>query len=160
MFFVTSLLVVFVAQSFGLMIGAYFNVVVSCIIDIKAEFKLTKYEQDGTFLGPTLTVPMMMFAGFGVSLRDLPGYLYWGSYISYLRFGLEGVVGAIYGLDRPTIGCPDDQYCHYRYPKKFLEDIGVKSDQFSNDVIALILFWFLLRAFSFVVLKYKLHAVR
>lgn len=29
MFFVTSLLVVFVAQSFGLMIGAYFDVVVS-----------------------------------------------------------------------------------------------------------------------------------
>ncbi|ERL93810.1 ATP-binding cassette sub-family G member 4 [Dendroctonus ponderosae] len=142
MFFITSLLVVFVAQSFGLMIGAYFNVV------------------DGTFLGPTLTVPMMMFAGFGVSLRDLPSYLYWGSYISYLRYGLEGVVGAIYGLNRPTIDCPEDQYCHYRYPKKFLEDIAVKSDQFSNDVIALVLFWFILRTLSFVVLKYKLHAVR
>ncbi|ENN80197.1 hypothetical protein YQE_03367, partial [Dendroctonus ponderosae] len=142
MFLITSLLVVFVAQSFGLMIGAYFNVV------------------DGTFLGPTLTVPMMMFAGFGVSLRDLPSYLYWGSYISYLRYGLEGVVGAIYGLNRPTIDCPEDQYCHYRYPKKFLEDIAVKSDQFSNDVIALVLFWFILRTLSFVVLKYKLHAVR
>lgn len=46
--------------------------------------------QNGTFLAPTLSVPMMMFAGFGVSLRDLPGYLRWGSYISYLRYGLEG----------------------------------------------------------------------
>ncbi|XP_050308160.1 ATP-binding cassette subfamily G member 4 [Anthonomus grandis grandis] len=145
MFFVTSLMVVFVAQSFGLVIGAYFNVV------------------DGTFLGPTLTVPMMMFAGFGVSLKDLPSYLYWGSYISYLRFGLEGVVGAIYGLDRPTLDCPDDgnvNYCHYKYPKKFLEDVAVKSDQFSNDVIALLLFWFILRTLAFVMLKYKLHSVR
>ncbi|XP_066245531.1 ATP-binding cassette sub-family G member 4 [Euwallacea similis] len=142
MFFVTSLLVVFVTQSFGLVIGAYFNVV------------------DGTFLGPTLTVPMMMFAGFGVSLRDLPSYLYWGSYVSFLRFGLEGVVGAIYGLERPTIDCPEDQYCHYRYPKKFLADVAVKSDQFSNDVIALVLFWFVLRTLAFVVLKYKLHSVR
>ncbi|KAL1509071.1 hypothetical protein ABEB36_003869 [Hypothenemus hampei] len=141
MFFVTSLLVVFVAQSFGLTIGAYFDVV------------------DGTFLGPTLTVPMMMFAGFGVSLRDLPRYLYWGSYISYLRFALEGVVGAVYGLNRPKIDCPDE-YCHYRDPKKFLADVAVKSDQFGNDVIALVLFWFILRTLSFVVLKYKLHSVR
>lgn len=142
MFLITSLLVVFVTQSFGLMIGAYFDVV------------------NGTFLGPSLTVPMMMFAGFGVSLKDLPSYLYWGSFISYLRFGLEGVVGAIYGLDRPTIDCPDDQYCHYRYPKKFLEDVAVKADQFGNDVIALVLFWFVLRIGAFVILKYKLYSVR
>ncbi|XP_060530500.1 ATP-binding cassette sub-family G member 4 [Cylas formicarius] len=142
MFFVSSMLVVFVAQSFGLMIGAYFNVV------------------NGTFLGPTLSVPMMMFAGFGVSLRDLPSYLYWGSYISYLRFALEGIVGAVYGMNRATLDCPEDLYCHYRYPKKFLEDVAVKADQFSNDVIALILFWFLLRIGALVILKYKLHSVR
>ncbi|KAJ8922550.1 hypothetical protein NQ315_007580 [Exocentrus adspersus] len=142
MFFVTSLLVVFVAQSFGLMIGAYFNVV------------------NGTFLGPTLSVPMMMFAGFGVSLRDLPYYLYWGSYISYLRFGLEGIVGAVYGLDRGEIACPEDMYCHYKYPKKFLQDVAVRADQFDNDVIALILFLFVLRISAYVILRYKLMAVR
>lgn len=41
-------------------------------------------------MGPTLAVPIMMFAGFGVSLRDLPQYLKWGTYLSYLRYGLEG----------------------------------------------------------------------
>ncbi|OWR55647.1 ATP-binding cassette transporter subfamily G member Bm3 [Danaus plexippus plexippus] len=66
MFFAISIYTVLVAQSFGLMVGAIFNVV------------------NGTFLGPTLSVPMMMFAGFGVTLRDLPPYLYWGSYVSYL----------------------------------------------------------------------------
>ncbi|XP_076252828.1 ATP-binding cassette sub-family G member 1 [Rhynchophorus ferrugineus] len=142
MFFVSSMLVVFVAESFGLVVGAYFSVV------------------NGTFLGPILTVPMMMFAGFGVTLKDLPIYLYWGSYVSYLRFGLEGVVGAIYGLNRQTLDCPEDQYCHYKYPKKFLEDIAVKPDQFSNDVIALVLFWFILRIGALVVLKYKLHSMR
>ncbi|CAG9761991.1 unnamed protein product [Ceutorhynchus assimilis] len=143
MFFVSSLLVVFVAQSFGLMIGAYFNVV------------------DGTFLGPTLTVPMMMFAGFGVSIKDLPVYLRWGSYISYLRFALEGIVGAIYGLDREVLKCPENEIiCYYKYPAKLLADVAVKTDQFSNDVIALVLFWFVFRTLSFVVLKYKLHSVR
>lgn len=103
---------------------------------------------------------MMMFAGFGVSLRDLPPYLYWGSYISYLRFGLEGVVGAIYGLNRGVLDCPEDAYCHYKYPEKLLQDVAVKADQFSNDVIALLLFLFVLRISAYVVLRFKLFAVR
>jgi hypothetical protein len=56
---------------------------------------------------------MMMFAGFGVTLRDLPSYLKWGSYISHLRYGLEGYVNAIYGENRPTMDC-SKPYCHYR----------------------------------------------
>jgi ATP-binding cassette, subfamily G (WHITE), member 4 len=57
---------------------------------------------------------MMMFAGFGVTLRDLPPYLYWGSYVSYLRYGLEGFIGAIYGLQRPKLDCNEAIYCHYK----------------------------------------------
>lgn len=141
MFLSISLLVVFVAQSFGLMIGAVFNVV------------------NGTFLGPTLSVPMMMFAGFGVTLRDLPSYLYWGSYISYLRYGLEGFVGAIYGMDRPILDCPVG-YCHYRYPQKFLNEISMRGDQFWNDIIALTIILFAMRILAYVLLKWKLMAVR
>lgn len=70
--------------------------------------------QNGTFLAPTLNIPMMMFAGFGVTLRDLPGYLKWGSHISYLRYGLEGYVGAIYGNNRSILACEEAHYCHYR----------------------------------------------
>ena len=103
---------------------------------------------------------MMMFAGFGVTLNDLPPYLYWGSYISYLRYGLEGIVDAIYGMDRPTIYCPEDQYCHYKYPKKFLQDVAMKAGQFGNDVIALLITLFFLRIVAYVLLRYKLMAVR
>ncbi|XP_022899901.2 ATP-binding cassette sub-family G member 4 [Onthophagus taurus] len=142
MFTVISTLVVFVAQSFGLMIGAVCNVV------------------NGTFLGPTLSVPMMMFAGFGVAIKDLPAYLYWGSYISYLRYGLEGIVDAVYGMNRPTIACPEDKYCHYKYPKQFLKEISMKADQFWNDIIALIIMLFFLRILAYVLLRWKLLSVR
>lgn len=71
--------------------------------------------KNGTFLAPTITIPMMMFAGFGVTLRDLPGYMKWGSHISFMRYGLEGFVGAIYGGDRQTLACDNAMYCHYRY---------------------------------------------
>lgn len=115
--------------------------------------------QNGTFLGPTLSVPMMMFAGFGVTLRDLPPYLYWGSYISYLRYGLEGFVGAIYGMNRPILHCPVP-YCHYKYPDKFLNEISMSGDQFWNDIIALVIILFALRTMSYYLLKWKLMAVR
>lgn len=141
MFTAISVLTVFVAQSFGLMIGGIFDVV------------------NGTFLGPTLSVPMMMFAGFGVTLKDLPSYLYWGSYISYLRYGLEGVVGAIYGMDRATLDCPDG-YCHFKYPTKFLEVIDMRGNQFWNDIIALTMILFVLRIVAYYCLRWKLNAVR
>ncbi|KAH8395176.1 hypothetical protein KR222_005954 [Zaprionus bogoriensis] len=142
MFLAISLLVVFVGQSFGLIIGAWFDVV------------------NGTFLAPVLTIPMMMFAGFGVTLRDLPSYLKWGSHISHLRYGLEGYIAAIYGLDRGVLACDEAPYCHYRYPKKFLEEITMRGDQFWNDVIALCLIMFILRAGAFIVLKAKLKSIR
>ncbi|CAG4972313.1 unnamed protein product [Parnassius apollo] len=142
MFFAISLYTVLVAQSLGLMIGAVFNVV------------------NGTFLGPTISVPMMMFAGFGVTLRDLPPYLYWGSYISYLRYGLEGLIGAIYGLERPTLDCDQAVYCHYKHPKTFLNIIAMSPDMFWWDVLALTIFVVVLRVAAFLLLKWKLKAIR
>ncbi|KAI8119325.1 ATP-binding cassette sub-family G member 4 [Lucilia cuprina] len=142
MFFAISVLTVFVGQSFGLMIGAWFDVV------------------NGTFLAPVLTIPMMMFAGFGVTLRDMPGYLQWGSHISYLRYGLEGFVGAIWGENRGTLECEEAPYCHYRYPRKFLEEITMRGDQFWNDIIALCIIVLIFRIASFVILRAKIKSVK
>ncbi|XP_014226922.1 ATP-binding cassette sub-family G member 4-like isoform X2 [Trichogramma pretiosum] len=150
MFFVTSLFVVFVAQSFGLMIGACCDVV------------------NGTFLAPTLSVPMMMFAGFGVMISDLPAYLHWGSYISYLRYGLEGYVNAIYGLNRPALNCvdvdpegPGIDFCFYKEPKKFVNDVvGMSENQFWNDMICLTIILIALRLIAFVLLRWKLMSTR
>jgi hypothetical protein len=58
-------------------------------------------------------VGAMMFAGFGVTIRDLPEYLKWGSNFSYLRYGLEGIVSALYG-DRGVLSCTKEIYCHYK----------------------------------------------
>lgn len=142
MFFTISLLIVLIAQSLGLTIGAWFNVV------------------NGTFLGPVLTIPMMMFAGFGVTLRDLPSYLKWGSHISYLRYGLEGYVNAIYGENRETLDCELKPYCHYRYPAKFLSEISMEGDQFWKDVYALCGTLLLVRVFCYFCLRWKVMSVR
>ncbi|KZC04865.1 PREDICTED: ATP-binding cassette sub-family G member 4 [Dufourea novaeangliae] len=144
MFFSISLLVSFIGQGTGLMIGAVFDVT------------------NGTFLGPTLSVPLMMFAGFGVSLRDIPSYLKWGTYVSFLRYGLEGYISAIYGFNRPLLDCKsrNNLYCHYRYPSKFLDDIAMDGEQFWNDFVALITILLLTRIAAYLLLKWKIIFVR
>ncbi|XP_016918595.1 ATP-binding cassette sub-family G member 4 isoform X1 [Apis cerana] len=143
MFFSISLLVVLISQGFGLMIGAICNVI------------------NGTFAGPTLSVPMMMFAGFGVSLRDIPIYLKWGTYISFLRYSLEGYINAIYGLDRPVLPCKEKViYCHYKYPTKFLSDIAMEGDQFWNDIVALFIILIITRCSAYLFLKWKIISIR
>ncbi|XP_034242718.1 ATP-binding cassette sub-family G member 4 [Thrips palmi] len=141
-----SILVVLVAQTFGLLVGAVFSVV------------------NGTFLAPTLSVPMMMFAGFGVSLRDMPAYLKWGTYVSYLRYGLEGYVGSIYGRNRTTLGCTSSMefhYCHYKYPTKFLTEIAnMDGNMYNVDLIVLAGILVLLRLVAYPVLRWKLFAMR
>lgn len=102
---------------------------------------------------------MMMFAGFGVTLRDLPSYLYWGSYLSYLRYAFEGYVGAIYGMNRETLECKEG-YCHYKYPDKLLSDMAMRGDQFWNDIMALLVILAIFRTSAFCLLKWKLVAVR
>ncbi|XP_076287088.1 ATP-binding cassette subfamily G member 4 [Lasioglossum baleicum] len=144
MFFSISLLISFIGQGTGLMIGAVFNVV------------------NGTFLGPTLSVPLMMFAGFGVSLGDIPSYLKWGTYVSFLRYGLEGFISAIYGYDRPLLDCKANNnfYCHYRYTAKFLSDITMDADQFWNDIAALVMILIVTRVGAYLLLRWKIVSMR
>lgn len=111
-------------------------------------------------MAPTLSIPMMMFAGFGVTLRDIPIYLKWGTYISYMRYGLEGYVGAIYGEGREILACDEAPYCHYRYPSKFLSEITMRGDQFWYDLNALIIIFVFFRMVAYFLLRWKVVAVR
>lgn len=103
----------------------------------------------------------MMFAGFGVRLSDIPGYLYWGTYLSFLRYGLEGLVHAIYGLDREKLVCPEEaDYCMHAVPSRFLKEVGLRGDQFWNDIYALLLIMFVFKVASYFLLRLKMILIR
>ncbi|KAL3266491.1 hypothetical protein HHI36_010661 [Cryptolaemus montrouzieri] len=143
MFLSICLLIIFVAQSFGLMIGSVFDVV------------------NGNFVGPALAVPIMMLAGFGIRLDDLPSWLYWGSYTSFLRYGLEGIVGVVYGMNRQKLHCPEEvDICIAADPSRFLKGIGLRGDQYWNDVFMLLAFFFGFKIISYFLLRIKMQLIR
>lgn len=90
MFLGACLLISFVAQSVGLVVGAAMNV------------------QNGVFLAPVMSVPFLLFSGFFVSFDAIPVYLRWITYLSYIRYGFEGTTLATYGFDRKRLDCTCD----------------------------------------------------
>merc|ERR1719468_1476857 len=119
---VTSL----VAQSLGLVIGA------ACDI------------ASAVYLGPITAIPILLFSGFFVSLNNIPVYMQWLSYVSYVRYSFEGTMQAIYGYDRPKMDC-SQPYCHFKYPTKFLEELALQDAVYWIDILVLIVFFIILR---------------
>ncbi|XP_017154582.1 ATP-binding cassette sub-family G member 4 isoform X2 [Drosophila miranda] len=141
MFVLIQVLNSLVAQSLGLLIGAGMNI------------------ETGVFLGPVTTIPTILFSGFFVNFDTIPGYLQWVTYVSYVRYGFEGAMVAIYGMDRAKLQC-NQMYCHYRVPKKFLEEMSMDNAHFWVDAVALTGIFFALRIIAYFVLRWKLHMIR
>lgn len=112
--------------------------------------------QNGNFVGPIIVVLLMMFSGFGVNLRDIPYLLKWGTEVSFLRYGLEAMVAAIYDK-RGILPCYT-LYCHYKYPTKFLEEVAMPTDKFNVDVFALLLTLLITRIAAYFMLRMRVRA--
>lgn len=141
MFVLICILTSLVAQSLGLLIGAGMSV------------------ENGVFLGPVSTIPTILFSGFFVNFDVIPKYLQWVTYISYVRYGFEGAMISIYGMDRKRLDC-NEIYCHFRNPKKFLEEMSMENAEYWIDAVALIAIFIGLRVMAYFVLKWKLHSIR
>lgn len=139
MFLSACLLISFVAQSVGLVVGAAMNV------------------QNGVFLAPVMSVPFLLFSGFFVSFDAIPIYLRWITYLSYIRYGFEGTALATYGYDRAILKC-HQVYCHFKKPNTTLRELDMVDASFSLDIIALIIIFFVLRISAFLFLRWKLKS--
>ncbi|CAH0560342.1 unnamed protein product [Brassicogethes aeneus] len=143
MFLFANILTALVGQSFGLLVGAAFSI------------------EAGVFFGPISTIPCVLFSGFFANLDDIPYYLSWLPYMSYLRYSFEASMIAIYGLDRPKLVCKE-LYCHFKYPTTFLNQMSMKGDMqtYIIDVSVLVGLFILLRIVAYFMLRIKLMTVR
>ncbi|CAH0407105.1 unnamed protein product [Chilo suppressalis] len=141
MFLSSCLLISFVAQSVGLVVGAAMNV------------------QNGVFLAPVMSVPFLLFSGFFVSFNAIPKYLRWITYLSYIRYGFEGTALATYSFDRPKLQC-HQTYCHFKNPETTLEELDMIDADIGLDIAALCLIFVVLRVSAFLFLRWKLKSTR
>lgn len=171
MVLIISVATALVGQSFGLLVGAAFSIEVSSMTKKRKEvvdavlsfsfFFIYYFLQSGVFLGPISTIPMVLFSGFFANLDDIPYYLKWLPYASYVKYSFEGTMIAMYGLNREKLECNID-YCHFKYPKQFLEEMSMKDDMntFILDVSVLLGIFLVLRFFTYFVLRIKLQQNR
>ncbi|XP_073989093.1 ATP-binding cassette sub-family G member 4 isoform X2 [Rhodnius prolixus] len=141
MFLSACLLISFVAQSVGLVVGAAMNV------------------QNGVFLAPVMSVPFLLFSGFFVSFDAIPIYLRWITYLSYIRYGFEATALATYSFGREKLKC-FQVYCHFKSPETTLEELDMLDADFNLDIIALVVIFLVLRIAAFLFLRWKLMSQR
>lgn len=84
LYLVIMIMIGFLGQSFGLIFGVIFmNEPVSAV-----------------FIAPLAVLPTFLFSGFLVKIENMPEILQHLSWLSCIRFAMEGVIIAIYGFGR------------------------------------------------------------
>ncbi|XP_017753254.1 PREDICTED: ATP-binding cassette sub-family G member 1-like [Eufriesea mexicana] len=126
-----------VAQTFGLLIGTGMKI------------------QHGMIFGPLTILPFLIFSGFFVQFRDAHPYLRWLFHLSFLKYGFEGVMIAIYGYGRPKLSC-SDVYCHFAIPETLLNAVDMKQTNYWFCLIVLIALYIMLDIGTYTLLKLKL----
>ncbi|PNF37193.1 ATP-binding cassette sub-family G member 1 [Cryptotermes secundus] len=144
-FLVICLLIGFVSENLGLTISSRLDIV------------------NSIFIGPVLSVPLMLFAvyGMGAGTTSIPIYMRVLMCLSYLRFGFEGLMYAVYGNDRSMMPCPPEEiYCHFRSPKTLLLETGMENSNIWVAVLALTAYMIFFKAMSYFLLRWRLSRHR
>lgn len=111
------------------------------------------------FLGPSVTVPVMLLAVYGIGdgKGDIPMFVRALMSVSYLRYGLEGIIAAIYGYGRADMICPEEEvFCPYKKPKFLMVQMGFENVNFYVSAIALIIFYLVFNCGAYLMIRRRL----
>ncbi|VVC25424.1 ABC transporter-like,P-loop containing nucleoside triphosphate hydrolase,ABC transporter [Cinara cedri] len=112
---------------------------------------------NGVFIGSIITCLCILFAGFLVLFNHMHIVMYYVSYISYMRYALEGLVVSMYGYGREPLSCHnEDGYCHYRLPEKIFQEIGMIDGRYWTDVSVMVCILLGIVITSFLTLQNRL----
>lgn len=115
--------------------------------------------QNSVFLGPCISCPLMLLASFGLGYEEgeIPSLIQLGMHFSYLRYGVEALVMAIYGDGRKRLNCAEDEeYCQLRDPVALLKAVGMKNVTYWGSLGGLFCMFVLFKLTSYVLLRRRL----
>lgn len=112
------------------------------------------------FVGPVCTVPLMLLAVYGIGYGreiELSPFIKVLMSFSYLRYGLEGLIDAMYGHDREDTICPETEiYCMFAKAKFLKMVIGFEGVSFSVSFVALLMYYVLFTVAAYYMIKMRL----
>ncbi|XP_061730001.1 ATP-binding cassette sub-family G member 1-like isoform X1 [Cydia pomonella] len=141
MFTSICIVVALISESMGTVISSTLNVV------------------NSVFMGPALSVPLMLLAVYGIGYGDTPAPLFWrlARACSFMRYGIEGLVVAIYGPPRDDLICPDHvDYCEFKNVKFFVKLMGMSGVSFWTDLGVLLLMLCAMNLAGYYLLRQRL----
>jgi hypothetical protein len=112
--------------------------------------------QVSVFVQPACNIPLVIFSGFFVILRDVPKWLRWLTDVSYFRYTFEGLVLSVYGYNRTNLKC-SEIYCYFKSPLKLVEEFDMADGVYAYDVLALVIWVVGAQVSLFFALKYRIH---
>lgn len=116
------------------------------------------------FVGPVVTVPMMLLAVYGIGFGkdvEIPTYMKIIMSFDYLRYGLEGFMDAMYGYDRRDFVCPPgEQFCLFQKADFLKTTLGFNDANFYVSIVALLLYYLLFTAGAYYMIKNRLSPNR
>nr|CAD7452726.1 unnamed protein product [Timema tahoe] len=140
-FWLICLLIGAVSDAIGVAIGSILNVV------------------NSMFVGPSFCVPMMLLGVYdmGTGIKGIPLLVRIAMHLSYIRYGLEGLVLSLYGYDRARSNCPKAEvYCHFSDPRVLLQDMGMENCEYWIDLIGLTTSFLVAKTIAYMFLRWRL----
>ncbi|XP_017775627.1 PREDICTED: ATP-binding cassette sub-family G member 4-like isoform X2 [Nicrophorus vespilloides] len=109
---------------------------------------------NGTFVASVYTAYLILLSGFFVLLNHMNRYTYLLTYTSYLGYGMEGMMQAMYGFQRHSLPCPEDiVYCQFKSPNEVLDEFGMGSASYTIDIYYLLLHFIISKVIGYFTLK-------
>ncbi|CAH1407136.1 unnamed protein product [Nezara viridula] len=113
---------------------------------------------NGIFWGSIIMALQIVLGGVLAVLSHMPLPLYYVSFLNYIRYSTQALAITMYGGDREILPCPKEEfYCHFRYPEKILDEMGMTDVSYWGDVSILSIFSviFICNAYYFLHKKVK-----
>lgn len=112
------------------------------------------------FVGPVCTVPLMLLAVYGIGYGreiELSPLIKLFMSFSYLRYGLEGLIDAMYGYNREDTICPDSEvYCMFAKANFLKMVLGFEDVSFLVSIVALCMYYVLFTVTAFYMIKIRI----